>query len=112
MEDVERGALSTYPLPPPFWKRYVNDTLTVLHQDEVQRFHKHLYSIETTIQFSVEKESEGTLPFLDTKIMHHSDGPLSTVVFRKSTHGQVLGLQIPSFLGTQGGSGLHPVQPC
>ena len=24
MEDVEQRALSTYPDPPPFWKRYVD----------------------------------------------------------------------------------------
>ena len=31
-------------------------------------------------------ESDGTLPFLDTRITHHFDGSLSTTVFRKSTH--------------------------
>ena len=86
MEDVERRALSTYPLPLPFWKRYVDDTLTALPQDKVHCFHEHLNSIESTIQFTVEMESEGTLPFLDTKIAHHPDGSLSTTVFRKTTH--------------------------
>ena len=85
MEDVEKWALSTYPLPLPFWKGYVDDTLTALPQDKVQRFHEHLNSIETTIQFTVEMESEGTRSFLDTMIMHHFDESLSTTVFRKST---------------------------
>ena len=67
MEDVEKRALSTYPLPRPFWKWYVGDTLTALPQDKVQCFHKHLNSIETTLQFTVEMESEGTLPFLNTR---------------------------------------------
>ena len=52
--------------------------------DKVQRFHEHLNSIETTIQFAVKMESEGTLLFLDTRIMHHSAGSLSTTVFRKA----------------------------
>ena len=86
MEDVEQRALSSYPSPPPFWKRYVDDTLTALPQDQVQCFHKHLNSIEPTIQFTIEMESTGTLPFLDTRITHHSDGSLSSTVFRKSTH--------------------------
>ena len=60
-------------------------TLTALPQDKVQHFHQHLSSIETTIQFTVEMESESTLPFLDTRITHHSDGSLSTTAFRKST---------------------------
>ena len=38
---VEKRALSTYPLPLPFWKRYVDDTLAVLPQDKVQHFHQH-----------------------------------------------------------------------
>ena len=103
MADVEKRALSTYPLPLPIWNRYVDDTLTALPQDKVQHFHQHLNSIETTIQFTVEMESESTLPFLDTRITHHSDGSLSTTVFRKSTHTS------PSPLGTQGGSSLHPL---
>ena len=86
MEDVESRVLSTYPLPPPFWKRYMDDILTALPQDEVQFFHQHLSSIEATIQFTIEMESEGTLPFLDTRITHHTDGSLPTTVFRKSTH--------------------------
>ena len=53
MEDVEQRALSSYPSPPPFWKRYVDDTLTALHRDQVQCF-----------QFTIEMESAGTLPFI------------------------------------------------
>ena len=41
-------------------------------------------SIEPTIQFTI--ESEGTLPFLDTWITHHSDGTITTTVFQKKTH--------------------------
>ena len=63
MEDVEQKALSSYPSPPSFWKRYVDDTLTALPQDQVQCFHEHLNSIKPTIQFTIERESTGTLPF-------------------------------------------------
>ena len=38
-------------------------------------------SIESTIQFTIEIELAGTLPFLDIRITHHSDGFLSTRVF-------------------------------
>ena len=86
MEDVEERALSTYEVPPPFWKRYVDDTLTALPREHVQDFHAHLNTIEASIQFTVEEETDNTLPFLDTRITHHSDGSLTTTVFRKNTH--------------------------
>ena len=86
MEDVEQRALATCEAQPPFWKRYVDDTLTALPKGQIQKFHQHLNSIECSIQFTIEEESEGALPFLDTQIIHHDDGTLSTTVFRKKTH--------------------------
>ena len=41
MEDAEQRALSSYPSPAPFWRRYVDDTLTALPQDQVQYSHEH-----------------------------------------------------------------------
>ena len=86
MEDVEQTALTFSTIQPPFWKRYVDDTFTALPQKQIQRFHNHLNSNEPTIQFTIETEVEGTLPFLDTRVTHHSDGSLTTTVFRKKTH--------------------------
>ena len=49
MEDVEHGALRTYPNPPKFWKRYIDDTCCILRCDLVDDFHNHLNNIEATI---------------------------------------------------------------
>ena len=65
MEDIEQKALSTFHTPPCFWKRYVDDTCTILLGDLVDSFHSYLNSIDNDIQFMVEKESDGQLPFLD-----------------------------------------------
>ena len=87
MEDVEERALSTCPHPPPpFWKRYVDDTFTVLPEDQVDRFLDHLNTVEPSIKFTMEKESNSSLSFLDTLVTHHDDGSLSTSVYRKKTH--------------------------
>ena len=86
MEDVEQQALSTFPNSPRFWKRYVDDTCVALQSDKVEAFHLHLNSIEPTIQFTIESETDGCLPFLDTQITRHQDGSLSTKVYRKKTH--------------------------
>ena len=78
--------MSTYSHPPPFWKRYVDDTCTALPPDEVHSFHAHLNTIEPSIQFTYEMEENGILPFLDTEITHYTEGSLSTKVYRKPTH--------------------------
>ena len=86
MEDIEQKALSTFHTPPRFWKQYVDDTYTILPGDLVNFFHSHLNSIDNNIQFTVEKESDGQLPFLDILLTREEDGSVSTSVYCKSTH--------------------------
>ena len=38
MEDIESRALASYPSPPRFWKRYVDDTCCALRSDHVEDF--------------------------------------------------------------------------
>ena len=42
--------------------------------------------MEPSIQFTVEVESDGKLPFLDVLLQWDPDGSISTTVFRKATH--------------------------
>ena len=86
MEDVESRALSTYPFPPQFWKRYVDDTCCGLRSDLVSDFHRHLNSTEDCIQFTLKTESQGQLAFLDVMITHNPDRSTDTTVCRKPTH--------------------------
>ena len=93
MEDVEERALASYPTPPPFWKRFVDDTCMAIPPpppppppDHLESFHSHLNSIEPSIDFTYELEEQEKLPFLDLLIKHHPDGTLSTTVYRKKTH--------------------------
>ena len=43
-------------------------------------------SIEPSIQFTAECETDGKLPFLDTCVQRTTDGKLETVVYRKPIH--------------------------
>ena len=86
MEDIECRPLSSFHTLPHFWRRYVDDTCTVLPRGLVESFHAHLNSIDPNIQFTVERESEGQLPFLDVLLTREDDGSISTSVFRKATH--------------------------
>ena len=86
MEDVEQEALSTFHTSPWFWRRYVDDTCTALPTNLVDSFHDHLNTIYPCIQFTIERESDGQLPFLDILLNREEDGSISISVYRKATH--------------------------
>ena len=86
MEDVESRALSSSVAPPRFWKQYVDNTCCALPETVLPVFSYHINSIEPSIQFTCEREEDGLLPFLDVQVHHHSDGSISTSVYRKPTN--------------------------
>ena len=73
-------------VPLKFWKRYVDDTCVALPAARLHEFLDHLNGVEPSIQFTVEVESEGKLPFLDVLLQRDPDGSISTTVYRKATH--------------------------
>ena len=79
-------AIATVTYKPKFWKRYVDDTFTVLGKDYVVGFLQHLNSQQPTIRFTMEIEKDNTIPFLDTSVSRDSNGLLTTTVYRKPTH--------------------------
>ena len=60
--------------------------ISAVSQNEIVVLLQHLNSIEPSIQFTVERETDGKLPFLDTCVQRTTDGKLETVVYRKPTH--------------------------
>ena len=93
MEHVERTAITTFHTPPTLWLRYVDDTFCILNKDHINDFHSHLYSICSHIQFTIEKEHNFSLPFLDVLVKRNSRNGnttthsfLSTTIYRKPTH--------------------------
>ena len=69
--------------PLKFWKHYVDDTCAALPVSSVQQFLDHLNGVEPSIQFTVELESDGKLPFLDVLLQRDPDGSIATTVYRK-----------------------------
>ena len=87
MEDLETKAIQSAQNPPSFWRRFVDDTLTIMKSSQVESFLKHLNSIDHHIQFSKEdSRPDGSMPFLDILITPREDGSLSTTIYRKPTH--------------------------
>ena len=90
MMHVEEVALSTSPVTPRWWRRYVDDSNVCLKKTEVDIFHQHLNTIDPSIQFTIERASQNekgqSISFLDTRVTALSDGSLEVDVFRKKTH--------------------------
>ena len=86
MEAFEEQAIESAPYKPKVWKRYVDDTFTILGRGNVDRFLHHLNSQQTTIRFTKETEKESKVAFLDTSVSREPDGRLTTSVYRKPTH--------------------------
>ena len=69
---------------PEKWLRYVDDVFAVVKQDEVDSLLMDLNNRHKNIEFTVEIEKDGKLPFLDIMV----DRNLSFGIYRKPTHTQ------------------------
>jgi hypothetical protein len=86
METFEREAITSAPVTPLVWFRYVDDTFGVLPTEDINRFTEHLNSLSTHIKFTHELKAEKKLPFPDTLVHLNTDGSIKTTVYRKPTH--------------------------
>ena len=87
LEDLEVQAIKTSPSPPVPWKRFVDDTFTIIKKANRRSFLDHFNSIHPSIKFSSEEtRSDGPMPFLDILITLKEDGRHTTSVYRKPSH--------------------------
>jgi hypothetical protein len=88
MEIFEEIAFDRAPHKPLCWFRYVDDTFVIWTHgpDRLRDFLDHLNSIHQSIQFTMDTERDGHLPFLVIDIYRRPDGSLSHRVYRKPTH--------------------------
>ena len=54
MEDLEVQAIRTLSPPPALWKRFVDDTFTIIKKENRNSFLQHLNSIHPNIKFTCE----------------------------------------------------------
>ena len=79
-------ALNTYANSPRIYYRYVDDTIAAIKKTNIDDFHQHLNSLNTHIQFTIERYKDTGISFLDTSNFVEVDGSISTSVYRKETH--------------------------
>jgi hypothetical protein len=88
MDDFEERALEQAIHKPLCWFPYVDDTFVIWPHgpEKLEGFVEHLNGLHKNIQFTVETEKDGHLPFLDIDIYRRPDGSLGHKVYRKPTH--------------------------
>ena len=86
MMEMEEKALVTAPCKPLCWLRKVDDIFTILRpEDDENLLLDHLNQQHARLQFTMEKEHNNSLPFLDVYITREAD-QLHTSVYRKPSH--------------------------
>ena len=66
------------------YRRYVDDIIALCSSpDHVDKFKEYLSSKHPNITFSIEKEKDGCLPFLDVKIFHENEKFATRVLYLK-----------------------------
>ena len=63
-----------------------DDVISAVSGNEAERLLSHLNSVEPSIQFTLEREKDRHLPFLDLNVSRGVQGNLETSVYRKPTH--------------------------
>ena len=72
---------------PVFYRCYIENKLVLFSSpDHADKFRKYLLSKHCNIKFSIEKEEDGGLPFLDINIFHEK---FATNVYSKKTSGVI-----------------------
>ena len=90
MEFFEEMALTSAPNKPALWKRYVDDIWCIVKKGKEEELLDHLNSVRPSIKFTMELEKDGKLPFLDCSLQRGEDGMLTSTVYRKPTHTQIV----------------------
>ena len=75
MESFEEQAITTSSYEPRIWKRYVDNTFTILDRENVDDFLQHLNNQQPSIRFTMKTENDNKLAFLDTAVLREPDGP-------------------------------------
>lgn len=70
---------------PRIWRRYVDDIFAVVKERYLAQTLQLLNSRHSSIKFTVEKETDGSLPFLDLMITKKEDNTLKFGIYRKPT---------------------------
>jgi len=91
MNHLERNIVNYSGVKPSLYKRYVDDIFLIFeNQENVSPFLHFMNNLHSKIKFTVEKEENGELPFLDVKVMRKEDRYFTTQYFKPTDTGLYL----------------------
>ena len=73
----------------PTWRRYVDDTFTLVKKGKLNDIISRLNNFHPNISFTNEPEQEGKMAFLDVLIKKDENGSIQTGVYRKATNNSI-----------------------
>ena len=85
MQDLERQALLN-DTEVKLWNRYVDDILSIIKTKHIKTLFDTINNITNGIKFTMEKEKDGQIAFLDMLLTRTDNGTIETQVYRKETH--------------------------
>ncbi|XP_062703786.1 uncharacterized protein LOC134286220 [Aedes albopictus] len=84
MEDLLDDAVAATTVVIPYLKKYVDDLFLALPVEKIEEVLNVLNQQNTNIQFTVEKEENCRLPFLDLLLVRQEDRTIKTEWYRKA----------------------------
>ena len=85
MEILEEESIKKLKFRLPFFSRFVDDITTACPADKAEELKNVFNKYSKDIQFTIEVEKDGKLPFLDTLLLRQEDGLIKTNWYHKNT---------------------------
>lgn len=82
LQKLEKDIVLNHPII-HFWKRYVDDVFAVVDKDSIDEILSLINNYIDKIEFTIETQKDGILPFLDILIIRQPDNTIKTRVYRK-----------------------------
>ena len=69
----------------PWWKRYVDDVISIVKENQLDTFFSNLNSVDPHIKLTMESpDTDGSILFLNNKCLPNKDHSIQTSVYRKT----------------------------
>ena len=89
MDELEKKAFEELQAPPRIWHRFVDDVISVINSSDEALLLDHLNEQHPQITFTMERENEGKMPFMDVLFKRGKEDKYWTEPCTESQHTRV-----------------------